>query len=617
MPLTKAGDNINFQGKYYFKETYLNEYDAFAKYYNAISKNGCINKILRDIEVMNDYCELFKDVMNNEIPNEELNSYFEPIPLKKQSKDILYCSNLLGLENSIERGKHFIAKEEIPRDTVIINECPTVLQVRPLCTCVGDKDSSLYRCHNCGITCKLFYTCRGCNVCIFCSRTCLSMAYKNYHRYECYGLQRHFWSMEDTDYSYMAFRLMLYGASKHFVTDIKDEMKYGNPENNYPFIYSLETNFNQLSSAQINKILYGATRNLLYLILKTTFFDQFQSKSDMDKIHLYIGGLMVKHFCHAQMNNVIIKYPNFAKSWGLDVVSGTGKAICPTIACINHACSPNCVIVVCSNYLLVKSLKTIERGEEITVCYAEVNALLTVAERHLITQEILLFTCYCSFCEYERKLNNAPYKCLLCFGGNARKIEDDQGKITAHCLDCDEHYSMDIILKHLKTATVCRSLYDVTYSIDHLTRLAECYSNIFPYKSLQMLDVYKLLYDKHNVWGEKPLEVLKYGLLLANIIENCVPRLYIPLLLSKVKFMFSFVEMKKFKQIKRVTPEEYEIIKIFVNEVVKVKRDLLFYLPFHRIVSYDHLLKEVHHLFQKCTPAEKKEKRTKKKVNRV
>lgn len=103
-----------------------------------------------------------------------------------------------------------------------------------------------------------FFSCDGCNVCIFCSRYCLSVAYKNYHRYECYGLQRHFWSMADTDYSYLAFRMMLYGASKNFETE-PESCTYGSFSNNYPFINSLETNFDSIPRPVLNEILYVST----------------------------------------------------------------------------------------------------------------------------------------------------------------------------------------------------------------------------------------------------------------------------------------------------------------------------------------------------------------------
>lgn len=52
--------------------------------------------------------------------------------------------------------------------------------------------------------------------------------------------------------------------------------------------------------------------------------------------------------------------------------------------------------------VVVKSIRPIKPGEEVTICYSEVDALLTLPERQIITEEIFYFTCKCYFCEYER-----------------------------------------------------------------------------------------------------------------------------------------------------------------------------------------------------------------------
>lgn len=61
--------------------------------------------------------------------------------------------------------------------------------------------------------------------------------------------------MDDTDYGYISFRILLYGATKDFNTDFTN-YSYGNVENNYPFIYGLESHFKDMSRTKVNKILY-------------------------------------------------------------------------------------------------------------------------------------------------------------------------------------------------------------------------------------------------------------------------------------------------------------------------------------------------------------------------
>lgn len=66
-------------------------------------------------------------------------------------------SNLILFRDSRDKGRKLIAKQLISRNKTIINEYPTILQVKPLCTCAGGELSPLYRCHNCGMAVKLFF----------------------------------------------------------------------------------------------------------------------------------------------------------------------------------------------------------------------------------------------------------------------------------------------------------------------------------------------------------------------------------------------------------------------------------------------------------------------------
>ncbi|XP_018578350.1 uncharacterized protein LOC108916553 isoform X2 [Anoplophora glabripennis] len=584
--------------KYFFQENFVNECDAFVKYFAAIKDNGVMLHIIRDIKNMGDYCDLFNNV-NKDFYRESINLYNDSIPADELNGNILYASKLVKLINSPDKGRCLVANAVIPKNKTLIFEPPTVVQVKPLCTCVGDRESSLYRCHNCGVACKMFFTCDGCNICVFCSRACMMYAYTNYHRYECYGLQRHFWSMEDTDYSYLSFRMMLYGASKNFRSDSTVGQCYGDIDNNYPFLYMLETNFHQLGIAKVNEILYKSSKNLMYLIMKTTFFDIFKDqRADIHDLYLYIGGLLVKHYCQAQTNNIILKYPNLSTGFGINVVSGTGKAICPTVALLSHACSPNAVVLVYYDSVAVKSIKPIRPGEEITICYKEVDALLTLSERRTITEEIFNFTCKCYFCEYERYWIETPYRCQVCSVGKAKKIDLENGKVMGYCIRCERYFNFDVILDNLKVATICQNLYKATFAIDHVVRLAECYSKIFPSNSWKLLDIYKLLYEKHVLGEEKPFEVMKYGLLTFSILEHYLSRLYVPILVAKVKFVSRVLNMRSFEKLKNVSEDQLDIMKIFVAEVMKMKEDLEFYLPEQKILFHKNLLIKVHEVFK-------------------
>ncbi|KAJ8981297.1 hypothetical protein NQ317_004033 [Molorchus minor] len=64
---------------FFFKEDFINESNAFTKYYEAIKKNGCISKIIEQVENMGDYCDLFNNVSGNYI-KDPINLLCDPIP---------------------------------------------------------------------------------------------------------------------------------------------------------------------------------------------------------------------------------------------------------------------------------------------------------------------------------------------------------------------------------------------------------------------------------------------------------------------------------------------------------------------------------------------------------
>lgn len=53
-------------------------------------------KIIKDVENMGDYCDLFKDV-NKDYYRGQINLYNDPIPLEEQNENIPYASNLIRL----------------------------------------------------------------------------------------------------------------------------------------------------------------------------------------------------------------------------------------------------------------------------------------------------------------------------------------------------------------------------------------------------------------------------------------------------------------------------------------------------------------------------------------
>lgn len=116
----------------------------------------------------------------------------------------------------------------------------------------------------------------------------------------------------------------------------------------------------------------------------------------------------------------------------------------------------------------------------------------------------------------------APFRCLKCPKGNAKEIPSPNGLETpwGRCNKCRKEFSMDMHIHNLKLASICRRLCMIffellniywdwffldekTFSIEHLTKLAEYYNKLFPSNSPLIQEIYKNLLDKHVLWGSK------------------------------------------------------------------------------------------------------------------
>ncbi|XP_057662084.1 uncharacterized protein LOC130897319 [Diorhabda carinulata] len=577
----------NAYKKFMFFEEYNDEFDAFHKYLDFIRNNGLYNKIINDIENMGVVCDLSEEVVLT-YKDQKLNLTSTDQGNLKNGK-MSSAMDFVRLRENSEKGKYLQAAEDISAETIIINERPVIYQVAPICKCVGDSYDSLYKCHHCGLTIGDFYPCLNCNICIFCTKTCLENARSEYHGYECYAFQRHFWAIFDnTDFSYLSLRIFLHGAKQKF--DLKEMKK---PEkNNYSFIYATKTHFDKMSKEQINKILYNCTRNVLYLKTKTHFFSNIKwlNKHIKQKDFVsYIGGLMVKHYCHAQINSINITFPNLLIVNGLQSSCGYGKAICPTISLINHSCKPNSTIMVYSDGVAVKSLVPIKEEEEITVCYSEINTFMSLEERRMIAKHFFFFTCKCALCETEMNAMENQYKCPICQKCNVTNIENIDGKVTAQCGKCETTVSMTSSVKQLELAIKYKESYELTKDIDYLVKILRCYRALVSQNSIHMLDICRVLYNRYRNRVNN-IEAIRYGLLMFEIFENNIPKLHFPLLNAKFLFLMNF---RSIELPLPMTEEELGIIKEYVNVALRIKQDITFYMPVVYITDYALLQREV------------------------
>ncbi|KGL77171.1 Histone-lysine N-methyltransferase SMYD3, partial [Tinamus guttatus] len=74
-----------------------------------------------------------------------------------------------------------------------------------------------------------------------------------------------------------------------------------------------------------------------------------------------------------------------------------GVGLYPSMSLLNHSCDPNCVIVFEGYQLLLRSVREIQIGEELTISYIESLMPTSERQKHLMRQ--YCFVCDCLLCQ--------------------------------------------------------------------------------------------------------------------------------------------------------------------------------------------------------------------------
>ncbi|GAB5583340.1 histone-lysine N-methyltransferase SMYD3 isoform X3 [Prionailurus iriomotensis] len=78
-----------------------------------------------------------------------------------------------------------------------------------------------------------------------------------------------------------------------------------------------------------------------------------------------------------------------------------GVGLYPSMSLLNHSCDPNCSIVFNGPHLLLRAVRDIEAGEELTICYLDM--LMTSEERRKQLRDQYCFECDCIRCQTQDK----------------------------------------------------------------------------------------------------------------------------------------------------------------------------------------------------------------------
>ncbi|ELT87827.1 hypothetical protein CAPTEDRAFT_118237 [Capitella teleta] len=277
-------------------------------------------------------------------------------------------------------------------------------------------------CHHCLKHTLEGIPCRTCPDARFCSEACRDTAMQTYHQYECSVLNTLHHS-QINKFGCLAFRAI----TKQSYQSLKDIRAQDLPLNgchsdglyrpqDYNTIIQLVTH----AKDRPVQDLFHRTVMAVYLLKLLQQTSYFNGEEDVE-MQAYIAGLFLSHLqsfpCNAHEVPELYLDPN---AIDLSMPNELGAGIYSTLSLFNHSCDPGVNRNFYGDTCVVRAIKTIRKGHQVSDNYGALYATNTLKERHDKLQPQYFFSCRCEPCSNDwplyQKINiDSPrYKCTQC-----------------------------------------------------------------------------------------------------------------------------------------------------------------------------------------------------------
>ncbi|XP_015187287.1 PREDICTED: SET and MYND domain-containing protein 4-like [Polistes dominula] len=378
------------------------------------------------------------------------------------------CSKLVEIKNDDDNdiGRHAVAKKKILPGEILIIE-------RPHCALLLDE----YRLNHCffcfsKMIVPIPAACNVCSCVSYCSTRCRDKD-AQLHIREC-SLLPVLWLSQASITCILALRTLLQRPFKEFLemrerlttTKEKREISEKKPYNgnDYESFHDLVTHEDQRTSEDIFHRAYIAAW-LLRLVKTTKYLPNNDKTPDSSEVklsdaELFVGELLLHHLQLLQFNSHEISELNNrkVKSIKKSLENATnlfiGGGVYPTVALLNHSCNPGVVRYFIGTTIVVRAIRTIEEGEEISENYGPIFTTMPegVRKRNLRVQ--YWFDCKCEACTGHWPLLEQIDPTIFRFKcdsgkscGNVLPISTSTDEFMINCRKCGKNTN---ILKGLK-----------------------------------------------------------------------------------------------------------------------------------------------------------------------
>ncbi|XP_065672178.1 SET and MYND domain-containing protein 4 [Hydra vulgaris] len=437
-----------------------------------------INKFIKNCQIF----ELLK--CQSFTPLYRQNLLYVATPPVLLKKNVLHpsASDSLEIVSSSSQGRHAIATKDISAGETIIVEKPFAS--------VCSTESYKTHCYHCLSNFLFSYPCRLCTLVNYCSISCEEESWKSFHCFECE--YSNILANDDIGVAHLAMKIITNVGLKGLLLFQNTNSSVVSVEDVSSSTVSFEGNISSVKVKAQNSVSYNSIYNL-------KGNSKLREQDDMFKralLSIYIGKILcLTNFCpqenliivcahlfkHVQMlacnafliSELVVSKQGF--SYILDIVDKeVGSGIYETSSLLNHSCCPSVCSDFCGDTIVVRAVKHINKGEEISIQYGYTYSLYPKVYRQKELLERYFFKCQCQACSYDwpSPINIHPlitkipkFRCLKCLKGYRAKtkccIVDDEianlpslrEKYISACIDVEKNgnaeINLPVLLKYL------------------------------------------------------------------------------------------------------------------------------------------------------------------------
>lgn len=341
------------------------------------------------------------------------------------------ASDAINIDYDDVRGRYATATKDIQPGEVLLVERPH--------SGVLLAEFSRTHCQNCFLKCPIPLPCPKCPNVVFCSDKCLDYAQKSYHSYECHILPV-IWKSGCSITCHIALRMITQNKKEYF-RNISKELENKPPTpyktGDYRNIFHLVSHEDKRTKQDFLHRTQMAVF-LLKLLDLSGYFDGEPRKTSVNVTELntmaidekykddveLIGGLILKNLQILKFNaHEVFELQCSKPKVGQNIIKHEGKsvflagAVFPTLALFNHSCEPGVVRYFCGAKIVVRAVKNIKKGEEVSENYGPIFTTVPKEKRRADLKDQYWFDCNCVPCEqtwplYEEMTENyMRFKC--------------------------------------------------------------------------------------------------------------------------------------------------------------------------------------------------------------